>query len=468
MPQMAPMGYRRKGGRQSRRAPIKPIDKIIVAFAGPLFSFLLAIVFATILWIVGRPLSEAETTTTVGYVLPNEPAAQAGFKPGDKILEVDGHPVTRFNGIVDSIMWYVMSSEGETIPFKIERDGQILTLQCHYDRPETSGWARKPLRQVGLAAAFTPIVAKVAPDSPGEAAGLQPDDEIVAVGGQKLYHPQQLTDWAQAHPGEKMQLTVIRNGKTLIIGLEPGTLQIDGVIKNSPADVAGLKKGDIILEANGEPVHSATAVISMIDSHPDQSLTLLVQRGAEKLEKRVLPAAPDGSAHRIVGFTLNYSDGIYFDGGGKLTIAHSSPLEQVSASVQTMTNTVGALLSPHSDIKLQHMSGPIMIMRTYFVLLQSDFGFQLALWFSVVFNVNLALINLLPIPVLDGGHIVLALFEMVRRRPLNIRVLEVVQGACVVLLIGFMLYISFYDAQDLSASGMPKFSVPAKDAPPAK
>ena len=159
---------------------------------------------------------------------------------------------------------------------------------------------------------------------------------------------------------------------------------------------------------------------------------------------------------------------IYFDGGGKLTIAHTSPLEQVTASVQTMTNTVGALLSPHSDIKLQHMSGPIMIMRTYFVLLQSDFGFQLALWFSVVFNVNLALINLLPIPVLDGGHIVLALFEMVRRRPLNIRVLEVVQGACVVLLIGFMLYISFYDAQDLSGSGMPKFSVPAKEAPPAK
>jgi regulator of sigma E protease len=470
LPQMAPMEAIEGKGDASRDElpPIKPIDKIIVAFAGPLFSFLLAIVFATIVWVVGRPLSEAETTTTVGYVLPNEPAAQAGFKPGDKILEVDGHPVTRFNGIVDSIMWYVMSSEGETIPFKIERDGKELTLQCHYDKPETNSWARKPLRQVGLAAAFTPIVAKVTPNSPAAATGLLPDDEIVAVGGEKLYHPQQLTDWAQAHPGEKLQLTVIRNGKTLTIGLEPGTLQIDGVIKNSPADVAGLKKGDTILEANGEPVHSATAVISMIDSHPDQPLTLVVQRGAEKLVKRVLPAAPDGSNHRIVGFTLNYADGIYFDGGGKLTIAHTSPLEQVTASVQTMTNTVGALLSPHSDIKLQHMSGPIMIMRTYFVLLQSDFGFQLALWFSVVFNVNLALINLLPIPVLDGGHIVLALFEMVRRRPLNIRVLEVVQGACVVLLIGFMLYISFYDAQDLSGSGMPKFSVPAKEAPPAK
>ncbi len=62
-----------------------------------------------------------------------------------------------------------------------------------------------------------------------------------------------------------------------------------------------------------------------------------------------------------------------------------------------------------------------MIMQTYYRLFDSDFGWQLALWFSVVFNVNLALINLLPIPILDGGHIVLALIEGIRRRPINIR-----------------------------------------------
>ena len=75
-----------------------------------------------------------------------------------------------------------------------------------------------------------------------------------------------------------------------------------------------------------------------------------------------------------------------------------------------------------------------MIMQTYYRLFDSDFGWQLALWFSVVFNVNLAMINLLPIPVLDGGHIVLALIEGIRRRPINIRVLEVIQSACALLL----------------------------------
>jgi regulator of sigma E protease len=114
------------------------------------------------------------------------------------------------------------------------------------------------------------------------------------------------------------------------------------------------------------------------------------------------------------------------------------------------------------------MSGPIMIMRTYYILFQSEFGWQLALWFSVVFNINLAVINLLPIPVLDGGHILLAILEAIRRRPLNLKLLEILQGACAILLIGFMLYISFYDVQDLpwSNNQKPTFSSPAKAAPP--
>jgi regulator of sigma E protease len=149
-----------------------------------------------------------------------------------------------------------------------------------------------------------------------------------------------------------------------------------------------------------------------------------------------------------------------------MEVVHLSPVEQISAAVKTLTNTVSALLSPQSDIKLQHMSGPIMIMRTYYMLFEKNFGWQLALWFSVVFNINLAIINLLPIPVLDGGHIVLAIIEAIRRRPINMRVLEVLQGGCALLLIGFMLYVSFYDAVDLPWNRKIHFSAPAKPAPP--
>jgi regulator of sigma E protease len=133
----------------------------------------------------------------------------------------------------------------------------------------------------------------------------------------------------------------------------------------------------------------------------------------------------------------------------KLTNSHPTPLELVRNSVTSTLNTLGALISPKSDVKLQHLSGPVGIGRIYFLFFESEHGRQLVLWLSVVLNVNLAILNMLPIPVLDGGHILFGLIESVRRKPLNIRVLEVVQGVCTVLIIGAIAYISFFDVQDL-------------------
>jgi regulator of sigma E protease len=474
LPQMATMEAveGKAGVSGSDLPPIKPLDKIIVAAAGPLFSFLLALVFATIVWAVGRPMAEADTTTTIGYVAPDVPAAKAGFKPGDKVLEVDGHPVTRFNGMVDSIGWYVVRSEGATIPFKVQRGDQTLTINSGFERPETSGWERKSLRQVGLQPAITPIVAKVAPDSEAAKAGLQANDEIVDIGGQKIYYLKQISEWAQQHSGQPLPLTVIRDGRSFHVDMQPGRLVIAGVIENSPADVAKLQKGDKIIALNDEQIYDIDAINQYVDANPDKVLTLTVRRGNQTVAVRIRPAIPDRpvaqeKAHPIIGFyTGENTDGITWDAGGKMTTAHISPIEQVFAGVETITNTIGALLSPQSDIKLQHLSGPVMIMRTYYLLFQSEWGWQLALWFSVVFNINLAIINLLPIPVLDGGHILLAILEAIRRRPLNIRVLEVLQGACAILLIGFMLYVSFYDVQDsVGGNQKPAFNHPVQPAP---
>jgi regulator of sigma E protease len=471
LPQMAPMESieGKSGTPRSELPPIKPLDKIIVAFAGPLFSFLLALAFATLVWAVGRPMPEAETTTTIGYVTPNGPAAKAGLLPGDKILEVDGHPVTRFNGMVDSIIWYVVRSEGSTIPFKIQRGDQILTINSEFEKPETTGWERKSLRQVDFLAATTPVVAKVEPGSAAAEAGLKPNDQIVAVDGQKIYYPQRITEWEQKHPGQLIPLTVLRDKERIQVLLRGSRPVINSVIKNSPAEVAGIRAGDRIIALNDEQIYDWGTVVKYVEQNPGKPLSLTVQQGDKQLKARILPQTPDGQKQAMLGiYSSDSSTGVTWDAGGKMTITHTPPLEQITAGVQTLTNTVGALLSPQSDIKLQHMSGPIMIMRTYYILFQSEFGWQLALWFSVVFNINLAIINLLPIPVLDGGHILLAILEAVRRRPLNLKLLEVLQGACAILLIGFMLYVSFYDVQDLpwNNSQKPTFSSPAKAAPP--
>src|SRR6266581_6915373 len=124
LPQLAPMDII-EGKAEVDRAKlprISTLDKIIVAFAGPLFSFLLAVMFAVVIWGIGRPVTESEATTTIGYVMPESPAAQAGLKAGDKIVAVDGERVTRFGGMgADSITWRIIRSEGDTIPITFER-----------------------------------------------------------------------------------------------------------------------------------------------------------------------------------------------------------------------------------------------------------------------------------------------------------------------------------------------------------
>ena len=131
------------------------------------------------------------------------------------------------------------------------------------------------------------------------------------------------------------------------------------------------------------------------------------------------------------------------------SIDHPGPNEQIKASVMAMVNTFDALFTKDSDIGAQHLSGPVGIMRIYYRLFDSDYGWRLALWFSVILNVNLALLNLLPVPVLDGGHIVMACIEGIIRRPIPFSILNYVQTGFALLVIGYMLYVSFFDVQDL-------------------
>src|SRR5215203_1480767 len=139
LPQMAAMETI-EGKNKSETAelpPISALDKIIVAFAGPLFSFGLAFAFAVLVWQIGRPVSEGEKTRFVGYVMTNSPAARAGLQPGDEILAVDGKPVTRFGGIGDSINWRIVRSEGETIAITYRRNGEEKTVEAKPSREKT-------------------------------------------------------------------------------------------------------------------------------------------------------------------------------------------------------------------------------------------------------------------------------------------------------------------------------------------
>jgi regulator of sigma E protease len=377
LPQLAPMDIieGKADVDRDQLPPISALDKIIVAVAGPFFSLLLAFVFAVMVWIVGYPVSESDMTTVIGYIMPESPAQKAGLHEGDKILEVDGKRVTRFLGMNDSVSWAVVRSEGETVPVKFERDGQVQTVQVEPYKAETRGWSRKSVRQLLILPAETAIIDKVEPNSPAAAAGLRPRDIIRGFNRKPIYNPIALLEYIKKHPNETLTLEVERNGSKFEVPVKPVPLPTDG-----------------------------------------------------KMQPRI---------------------GIQWDTSGQMSIAHPSPLELIQNSVTSTLNTLGAVASPKSDVKLQHLSGPIGIGRIYYLFFVSERGWQLALWLSVVLNVNLAILNMLPIPVLDGGHILFGLIESVRRKPLNMRVLEVVQGTCTVLIVGVIIYITFFDLQDL-------------------
>ena len=109
-----------------------------------------------------------------------------------------------------------------------------------------------------------------------------------------------------------------------------------------------------------------------------------------------------------------------------------------------------------------------MIIRVYSNLFQDEDGWRRVLWFSVILNVNLALLNMLPLPVLDGGHITLFLIEWLRRRPVHAKILNFIQTGFAALLIFFMIYIAFFDTGDWLRSAKADRDVPVVFAAPAK
>lgn len=367
---------------------LAPLDKVIIAAAGPLFSLLLAYVFAIVVWGVGKPVGESPDTT-IGYVPPGTPAAEAGLQPGDKITAIDGQPVSKWIGNMEGVRELVAMSEHEQITFTLERpsaDGQTekLNIPCGFRLPETRWWQRSGMRQVGIMPAIPTIVGDIIP--------------------------------------------------------------------HSPADKVGLAKGEHILAVNGRPIYTPVAVVEATEQNTPVTLKLRRKDGTEA-DVTLTPEIPTNwkdipTAKPILGFSWgSLSDDVRLE--------HPSPQSQVNQSLKWMGDTLEKVCAPGSSVGMEHLSGPVGIGSYLYRMFEAEngMGWRLVLWFAVVLNVNLAVLNILPLPVVDGGHVVLGIIAMIRRKPVSGRFLDWLMSAFVVLLLFFFLFVTFKDVGDLVGDG---------------
>jgi regulator of sigma E protease len=314
-----------------------------------------------------------------------------------------------------------------------------------------------------------PIISSVVEGSVAERAGLESGDEILAVDGSPVEDFMDIQSrivtgkLKSAQDRRLSRLTILRNGEQKeievfpevfgneefrIIGIGPKeTFFIKELQPDMPAIKAGLEKGDQLVSVDGNKIFSFYQLVDYLMKLEDgKEVALTVRKGGESgLEQtyNLLPEVKElekgdpSTKRKLIGFSPEF----------KSITTYPNPLVLIVSRVKDMYHTLTGLVNPQSDVKLRNMSEPVGIVNNLSIF--ASIGFKKLLWFVVFINVNLAILNLLPIPVLDGGHMAFATIEKIRGKPLPRALLERSQILFIVLLFSFMLYVTFFDFQRL-------------------
>ncbi|RYD40404.1 MAG: RIP metalloprotease [Verrucomicrobiaceae bacterium] len=228
------------------------------------------------------------------------------------------------------------------------------------------------------------------------------------------------------------------------IGPEVSHIELGSVVPGSPADKAGFKEGDILVSMNGQTFKDSDKAVDFVKATGANPIEFEVKREGQSIKLTATPVIPVSPAGKGPMLGL----GFYGAPLQEQQIVHPGPISQVTDSLRMMWTTITSVIAPDSSIGVGHLSGPVGIGKLQFQLLQMEDGWRRILAFMVLFNVNLAVLNMMPFPVLDGGHITLAILEKIFGRPVKAKPLEILQTACALALISLMLFVTSKDIGD--------------------
>ncbi|MFO7869854.1 MAG: site-2 protease family protein [Kiritimatiellia bacterium] len=415
--------------------PVSPWKKIAVSLAGAGGNVLLGIVLAWAIFL-GPPVNTNLDAPFIGNVAADSRAHESGLRPGDRITRVNGREI-------DS--WYRLREEcvlgaGDTsiVEITVLRDGTGITARVPLEGEGIN------VAVPGIVKAVPCVVSEIPEEESGETA-LNEGDLITALDGQKVVSCAHLDFLSSDREGESAVLTVERDGEPADVEVvlpvqhtEPAVAPIlDEILPGKSADKAGLRRWDRIVSFDGVPVASWQHFSRLVAASEGKQVPLAVERHGRLVRLQVTPEYDAEAERLLIGVRL----------GNRPTapwMRHRNPWAQVKSDALMIFRVLKALLTPgEAGQAAKSVSGPPMIfLLLWFSLQQSIMN---GIGFIRFININLAVLNLLPIPVLDGGHIVFALWEGITRRRANPTVVNILVNFFMVLLLAVILLITFRD-----------------------